>query len=108
MVPSSSRFLQLNVDAGMSSSVKLDDFSSAKQEYVWIEDIPNVVSAVLALDVSLLQEEDKGEISDADMKKPSGYEIVGFEVVPCNVKQDPEMMYKFHMHDTISSVNCPF
>ncbi|XP_058005261.1 uncharacterized protein LOC131180961 [Hevea brasiliensis] len=34
---------------------KLDDFSSAEQEYFWIEDIPNAVSAVLALDVSLLQ-----------------------------------------------------
>ncbi|KAF2299010.1 hypothetical protein GH714_029731 [Hevea brasiliensis] len=64
-------FLKLNVDAGMSSSglvqlgvvfrdefdllAKLDDFSSEEQEYVWIEDIPNAVSAVLALNVSLLQ-----------------------------------------------------
>ncbi|KAF2284717.1 hypothetical protein GH714_029561 [Hevea brasiliensis] len=52
-------------------------------------------------------EEGMGVISEADKKKASGYEIVGFEVVPCSVKYDPEVMSKLHMYDNISSVNCP-
>uniref|UniRef100_A0A5B7AJY1 Transmembrane 9 superfamily member n=1 Tax=Davidia involucrata TaxID=16924 RepID=A0A5B7AJY1_DAVIN len=51
-------------------------------------------------------EEGMGVISEAD-KKASGYEIVGFEVVPCSVKYDPEAMTKLHMYDNITSVNCP-
>ncbi|PPS17407.1 hypothetical protein GOBAR_AA03187 [Gossypium barbadense] len=43
----------------------------------------------------------------ADKKKASGFEIVGFEVVPCSVKYDPEAMTKLHMYDKVSSVNCP-
>ncbi|KAL2938100.1 Transmembrane 9 superfamily member 12 [Bienertia sinuspersici] len=42
-----------------------------------------------------------------DKKKTSGYEIVGFEVVPCSVKHDPEEMSKLHKYDNISSISCP-
>ncbi|GMI69181.1 hypothetical protein like AT4G12650 [Hibiscus trionum] len=52
-------------------------------------------------------EEGMGVISEADQKKASGFEIVGFEVVPCSVKYDPEVMTKLHMYDSISPVNCP-
>ncbi|OAY70911.1 Transmembrane 9 superfamily member 12, partial [Ananas comosus] len=52
-------------------------------------------------------EEGFGVISDTDKKKMSGYEIVGFEVVPCSVKRDPESMLKKNMYDKIDSVNCP-
>ncbi|XP_026405678.1 transmembrane 9 superfamily member 12-like [Papaver somniferum] len=40
-------------------------------------------------------------------KKLNGYEIVGFEVVPCSVKRDPEAMSKLKMYDTVDPVNCP-
>jgi transmembrane 9 superfamily protein 2/4 len=53
-------------------------------------------------------EEGMGVIStDADKKKASGFEIVGFEVIPCTVKYDPEVMKKFDMYANISSVECP-
>ncbi|MBA0605604.1 hypothetical protein Godav_018160 [Gossypium davidsonii] len=52
-------------------------------------------------------EEGMGVISEADKKKASGYEIVGFEVTPCSVKYDPEVMTKLHMYESISPVNCP-
>ncbi|KAE8703946.1 Transmembrane 9 superfamily member 11 [Hibiscus syriacus] len=52
-------------------------------------------------------EEGMGVISEADQKKASGFEIVGFEVVPCSVKYDPEVMTKLHTYDSISPVNCP-
>ncbi|TYH09530.1 hypothetical protein ES288_A07G103300v1 [Gossypium darwinii] len=52
-------------------------------------------------------EEGMGVISEADKTKASGFEIVGFEVIPCSVKYDPEVMTKLHMYDNISSVNCP-
>ncbi|KAE8699580.1 Transmembrane 9 superfamily member 11 [Hibiscus syriacus] len=48
-----------------------------------------------------------GVISKADKKKASGFEIVGFEVVPCSVKYDPEAMTKLHMYEKVSPVNCP-
>lgn len=49
-----------------------------------------------------------GLISKDDKPKASsGYEIVGFEVVPCSVKRDPEKMEKLHMYDKIPSVGCP-
>ncbi|XAR68229.1 hypothetical protein NMG60_11003292 [Bertholletia excelsa] len=51
-------------------------------------------------------EEGMGVITEADKKKASGYEIVGFEVFPCSVKHDPEAMSKLHMYDNFS-VNCP-
>lgn len=31
----------------------------------------------------------------------SGYEIVGFEVVPCSVKRDPKAMSKLNMYDKV-------
>ncbi|XP_044503185.1 transmembrane 9 superfamily member 12-like [Mangifera indica] len=52
-------------------------------------------------------EEGTGVISEADNKKASGYEIVGFEVVPCSVKHDPEVMTKLHMYDSTKTVKCP-
>ncbi|KAF5948733.1 hypothetical protein HYC85_014690 [Camellia sinensis] len=53
-------------------------------------------------------EEGMGVIPDAEKKQPSGFEIVGFEVVPCSVKYDPEAMSKFHMYEYDKlSVNCP-
>lgn len=53
-------------------------------------------------------EEGMGVIStDADKKKTSGFEIVGFEVIPCTVKYDPEVMKKFDMYANIPSVECP-
>ncbi|KAL2476564.1 Transmembrane 9 superfamily member 12 [Abeliophyllum distichum] len=48
-----------------------------------------------------------GVISRADGKKTSGYEIVGFEVVPCSVKYDPEKMAKLHIYDNFTTVSCP-
>ncbi|XP_062107068.1 transmembrane 9 superfamily member 12 [Humulus lupulus] len=52
-------------------------------------------------------EEGMGVISEADKKKASGFEIVGFEVFPCSVKHDPEAMLKLHMYDSISAISCP-
>lgn len=46
-------------------------------------------------------------VSETDEKKMSGFEIVGFEVVPCSVKRDPEAMSKLNMHDKIDPVSCP-
>uniref|UniRef100_A0A0C9RIC5 Transmembrane 9 superfamily member n=1 Tax=Wollemia nobilis TaxID=56998 RepID=A0A0C9RIC5_9CONI len=39
-------------------------------------------------------------------KKKSGFEVVGFEVVPCSVKRDPADMSKHKMYDIVSSVQC--
>ncbi|KAF6145960.1 hypothetical protein GIB67_033319 [Kingdonia uniflora] len=47
-----------------------------------------------------------GVISEAEQKKASGFEIVGFEVVPCSVKRDTEAMLKLKMYDTIDPINC--
>nr|GMD34995.1 transmembrane 9 superfamily member 12 [Ipomoea batatas]GMD36710.1 transmembrane 9 superfamily member 12 [Ipomoea batatas] len=52
-------------------------------------------------------EEGMGVISETDKKKTAGYEIVGFEVVPCSVKYDLEQMTKLHMYDNSTSINCP-
>ncbi|KAK6918703.1 Nonaspanin (TM9SF) [Dillenia turbinata] len=52
-------------------------------------------------------EEGMGVITEADRRKASGFEIVGFEVVPCSVKHDPEAMLKLHMYDKISPISCP-
>ncbi|GAB2285159.1 Transmembrane 9 super member 12 [Dionaea muscipula] len=52
-------------------------------------------------------EEGMGVISEADKKKASGYEIVGFEVVPCSIKYDPDEMSKLHMYDNMNSISCP-
>ncbi|KAE8685868.1 putative elongation factor ts [Hibiscus syriacus] len=43
-----------------------------------------------------------GVISEVDQKKASGFEIVGFQVIPCSVKYDPEVMTKLHMYDYLS------
>ncbi|XP_059661313.1 transmembrane 9 superfamily member 12 [Cornus florida] len=52
-------------------------------------------------------EEGMGVISEADKKKANGYEIVGFEVFPCSVKYDPEVMKKLHIYDNFTAVSCP-
>lgn len=52
-------------------------------------------------------EEGLGVISEADKNKASGYEIVGFEVVPCSIKYDPDKMEKLHMYDRIDPTSCP-
>ncbi|XP_021812545.1 transmembrane 9 superfamily member 12-like isoform X2 [Prunus avium] len=52
-------------------------------------------------------EEGPGVISEAEKKKASGYEIVGFEVYPCSVKYDPDTMKKKSMYQSIPAVNCP-
>ena len=52
-------------------------------------------------------EEGMGVISEADKKKASSFEIVGFEVESCSVKYDPEVMSKRHMYDKIAPVACP-
>ncbi|OAY65714.1 Transmembrane 9 superfamily member 12 [Ananas comosus] len=52
-------------------------------------------------------EEGLGVITENDKTKMSGYEIVGFEVVPCSVKRDPDAMSKLNIYDTIEPVNCP-
>lgn len=53
-------------------------------------------------------EEGMGVIStDADKKKASGFEIVGFEVIPCSVKHDTEAMLKHKIYDNINPVTCP-
>ncbi|KAJ1280770.1 hypothetical protein BS78_04G258300 [Paspalum vaginatum] len=46
-------------------------------------------------------------ISETDNDANLGYEIVGFEVVPCSLKRDPEAMLKLKMYDKIEPVNCP-
>ncbi|KAL8150930.1 hypothetical protein V2J09_020738 [Rumex salicifolius] len=46
-------------------------------------------------------------INEVDKKKASGFEIVGFEVVPCSVKHDPDTMSKFHMYEKMNPVICP-
>ncbi|KAL6135077.1 hypothetical protein ACLB2K_067305 [Fragaria x ananassa] len=53
------------------------------------------------------EEEGMGVISEADKKKASGYEIVGFEVYPCSVKYDADTMSKNEMYKSIAPVNCP-
>ncbi|KAF5948581.1 hypothetical protein HYC85_014538 [Camellia sinensis] len=52
-------------------------------------------------------EEGMGVISQADKEAASGYEIVGFEVVPCSVKHDPDVLSKPHMYDNISVIAIP-
>ncbi|CAH9126979.1 unnamed protein product [Cuscuta epithymum] len=52
-------------------------------------------------------EEGMGVITETDKKTTAGYEIVGFEVVPCSVKYDPEKMVKLHMYDATASIQCP-
>ncbi|MCD9559469.1 hypothetical protein HAX54_017428 [Datura stramonium] len=44
---------------------------------------------------------------ETDKSKTSGFEIAGFEVVPCSVKYDPEKMTKLHMYDNTTSISCP-
>ncbi|PQM37693.1 transmembrane 9 superfamily member 12 [Prunus yedoensis var. nudiflora] len=52
-------------------------------------------------------DEGPGVISEAEKKKASGFEIVGFEVYPCSVKYDPDTMKKKSMYQSIPAVNCP-
>jgi transmembrane 9 superfamily member 2/4 len=49
--------------------------------------------------------EDGVAMVESDRK--SGFQIVGFEVVPCSVRRDPEVMSKLKMYDKVDTVNCP-
>ncbi|XXG63112.1 hypothetical protein AAC387_Pa05g1371 [Persea americana] len=49
-------------------------------------------------------EEGMGVIQETGMA--SGYEIVGFEVIPCSVQRDPKAMSELKMYDRIAPVNC--
>ncbi|KAJ8640158.1 hypothetical protein MRB53_016852 [Persea americana] len=49
-------------------------------------------------------EEGMGVIKETGMA--SGYEIVGFEVIPCSVQRDPKAMSELKMYDRIAPVNC--
>ena len=52
-------------------------------------------------------DEGMGAVATEDnAKKKSGFEVVGFEVVPCIVKWDPAMMSKFNIPDKIPPVEC--
>uniref|UniRef100_A0A0E0LWF4 Transmembrane 9 superfamily member n=1 Tax=Oryza punctata TaxID=4537 RepID=A0A0E0LWF4_ORYPU len=53
------------------------------------------------------REEGSGVISEFNKKGMSGYQIVGFEVVPCSVKRDAEVFSKRNMYDNIEPVSCP-
>ncbi|MCL7033325.1 hypothetical protein MKW94_030246 [Papaver nudicaule] len=46
-------------------------------------------------------------VVDEPEKKLNGYEIVGFEVIPCSIKRDPEAMKKLMMYDNVDPINCP-
>lgn len=50
-------------------------------------------------------EEGLGVISSIDDKK-AGYEIVGFEVVPCSIKRDADAMSKLPMYSKVNKVEC--
>jgi len=52
-------------------------------------------------------EEGSGVISEIDKKGMSGYQIVGFQVVPCSVKRNAEDFSKLNMYDSIDPVDCP-
>ena len=52
-------------------------------------------------------EEGSGVISEVDKKGMSGYQIVGFQVVPCSVKRNAEDFSKLNMYDSIDPVDCP-
>ncbi|KAF9612107.1 hypothetical protein IFM89_038175 [Coptis chinensis] len=61
-----------------------------------------------AVEIIGTEGEGLGIIGKSDDKgKKSGYEIVGFEVIPCSIKREAEAMSKFKMYDTIDTVNCP-
>lgn len=57
---------------------------------------------------SLIGTGDDGTIipEQDNSKKKSGFEVVGFEVVPCSVKRDAAALSKNKMYDIIPSVKC--
>jgi len=59
--------------------------------------------------VQIISTGDTGEglITEVDDRKKSGYEIVGFEVIPCSVKHDADAMSKLKMYAKIDKVECP-
>lgn len=48
----------------------------------------------------------EGMASEGD-KWPFGFEIVGFEVIPCSVKHDPANIRELKSYDNIATMNCP-
>uniref|UniRef100_A0A6V7QS63 Transmembrane 9 superfamily member n=1 Tax=Ananas comosus var. bracteatus TaxID=296719 RepID=A0A6V7QS63_ANACO len=55
--------------------------------------------------VAVIASEDGLGVVQDDNKK--GYQIVGFEVIPCSMKRDPDTMLKLKMYDKIDPINCP-
>ncbi|KAG6509122.1 hypothetical protein ZIOFF_034513 [Zingiber officinale] len=52
-------------------------------------------------------EEGMGVITETEKNTMSGFEIVGFEVVPCSVKRNLAAMSKLKMYSKVDPVNCP-
>lgn len=52
-------------------------------------------------------EEGSAVISETDKNGMSGYQIVGFQVVPCSVKRNADDFSKLNMYDNIDPVDCP-
>ncbi|KAJ3677572.1 hypothetical protein LUZ60_003296 [Juncus effusus] len=52
-------------------------------------------------------EEGVSVISETETDKMSGYQIVGFEVIPCSVKRDSDYFSKLNMYGKIDPVLCP-
>ncbi|KAJ3694627.1 hypothetical protein LUZ60_000004 [Juncus effusus] len=50
--------------------------------------------------------EDGLGVVERDDKK-SGYQIVGFEVVPCSIKRDPQHFSNKKMYDSVDKTHCP-
>ncbi|XP_042468725.1 transmembrane 9 superfamily member 12-like [Zingiber officinale] len=46
-------------------------------------------------------------VTQTEKKTLSGYEIVGFEVIPCSVKHDIAAMSKLKMYDKTKTIDCP-
>jgi transmembrane 9 superfamily member 2/4 len=55
--------------------------------------------------VIVSSEEGLGVVENED--KINGYQIVGFEVIPCSVSRDPKDVANLKMYDKIDQVNCP-
>jgi transmembrane 9 superfamily member 2/4 len=55
--------------------------------------------------VIVSSEEGLGVVESRDKK--SGYQIVGFEVIPCSISWDPKDVANLKMYDKIDRVNCP-
>ncbi|CAN6479584.1 unnamed protein product [Victoria cruziana] len=58
--------------------------------------------------VLITGDEGMGVVAETNEKKGSGFEIVGFEVVPCSIKRNADAMLKLPMYDKIPPTDtCP-